>query len=192
MINTDPKIIDGPIAGENLTSDTRNYPWHRPPDVTDYNEVVEALITDAMQPKEMNRILALLSNEMTLASVVDYKVLSLLSKGKFSLDMGILAAGPYARFLEILAKDAGIAVEMGIAEEERVLTPDVVKGLTGGEDLGPYREPLRPTGEQEDLPTKSSSDLPAQTGFMTAPTGPATDEEQAAMLGDTPEDNLEV
>lgn len=192
MINTDPKIIDGPIAGENLTSDTRNYPWHRPPDVTDYNEVVEAMIQDALQPKEMNRILALLSNEMTLASVVDYKVLSLLSKGKFSLDMGILAAGPYARFLEILAKDAGITVEMGIAEEERVLTPDVVNGLTGGEDLGPYREPLRPTGEQEDLPTKSSPDLPAQTGFMTAPTGPATDEEQAAMLGDTPEDNLEV
>ena len=191
MINTDPKIIDGPIAGENLTSDTRNYPWHRPPDVTDYNEVVEAMIQDALQPKEMNRILALLSNEMTLASVVDYKVLSLLSKGKFSLDMGILAAGPYARFLEILAKDAGITVEMGIAEEERVLTPDVVKGLTGGEDLGPYREPLRPTGEQRTY-LQSSPDLPAQTGFMTAPTGPATDEEQAAMLGDTPEDNLEV
>jgi len=192
MINTDPKIIDGPIAGENLTSDTRNYPWHRPPDVTDYNEVVEAMIQDALQPKEMNRILALLSNEMTLASVVDYKVLSMLSKGKFSLDMGVLAAGPYARFIEILAKDAGIKVDMGIDGPEKVLTPDIVTALTGGEELGPYREPLRPTGDQEDLPTKSSPDKPEQSGFMTPPTGPASDEEQAEMLGADRNYNFEV
>lgn len=193
MINSDPKLISGPIAGENLTSDTRNYPWHRPPDVDDFNQVVEALITDAMQPKEMTRILSMLSNEMTLASVVDYKVLSLMSKGKFSLDMGILAAGPYARFLEILAKDAGVTIEMGIEEENRAMTPEVVRTLSGGEKLGPIKEPLRPTGDQEELDVTSSGagELPAQTGLMMAPTGPASDEEQAAMLGDVPEENLE-
>lgn len=194
MIKADPKIISGPIAGENLTSDTRNYPWHRPPDVDDFNQVVEALITDAMQPKEMTRILSMLSNEMTLASVVDYKVLSLMSKGKFSLDMGILAAGPYARFLDILAKDAGITVEMGIEEDNRAMTPDIVRTLSGGEKLGPMKEPLRPTGDQEELDVTSSSgagELPAQTGLMMAPTGPAPEEEQAAMLGDVPEENLE-
>jgi len=192
MIKSDPKIISGPIAGENLVSDTRNYPWHRPPDVDDFNQVVEALITDSMQPKEMNRILSMLSNEMTLASVVDYKVLSMMSKGKFSLDMGILAAGPYARFLDILAKDAGITVEMGIEDDAFAMTPDLVRTLSGGEKLGPMKEPLRPTGDQEEVDVnENSGGLPAQTGLMMAPTGPAPDEEQAAMLGDVPEENLE-
>jgi hypothetical protein len=192
MIKSDPKIISGPIAGENLVSDTRNYPWHRPPDVDDFNQVVEALITDAMQPKEMNRILSMLSNEMTLASVVDYKVLSMMSKGKFSLDMGILAAGPYARFLDILAKDAGITVEMGIEDDTFAMTPDLVRTLTGGEKLGPMKEPLRPTGDQEEVDVDANAGgIPAQTGLMMAPTGPAPDEEQAAMLGDVPEENLE-
>ena len=32
------KMFDAPIAGENFTSDTRNYPWHRPPEITDYDD----------------------------------------------------------------------------------------------------------------------------------------------------------
>ena len=33
-----------PIAGAHYTSDTRNYPWHRPPDITDYDGAVEYMI----------------------------------------------------------------------------------------------------------------------------------------------------
>jgi hypothetical protein len=195
MVNTEKKVISGPIAGENLTSDTRNYPWHRPPDVQDYDEVVEALIKDSMKPKEMSRILSMLSNEMTLSSIVDFKVLALMSQGKFSLDMGILAAGPYARFLDILAKDAGISVEMGLEDENFSMTPDIVRTLSGGDVLGPLKEPLRPTGEQDELAAQSvssDSELPAQTGFMMSPTGPASDQEQATMLGDASNENIEV
>ena len=32
------KKLDAPIAGANYAADTRNYPWHRPPDITEYDE----------------------------------------------------------------------------------------------------------------------------------------------------------
>ena len=33
-----------PIPGANYTSDTRNYPWHRPSDITTYDEAVSVLV----------------------------------------------------------------------------------------------------------------------------------------------------
>ena len=39
-MRTEPEF-DGPIPGENFTSETKNYPWHRPPEITDYDEALE-------------------------------------------------------------------------------------------------------------------------------------------------------
>ena len=33
--------FDGPIPGANYTSDTKNYPWHRPPEVSDLDDAIE-------------------------------------------------------------------------------------------------------------------------------------------------------
>ena len=38
------KMFDFPIAGANYAADTRNYPWHRPPDIVNYDEGVDYLI----------------------------------------------------------------------------------------------------------------------------------------------------
>ena len=35
------KKFDGPIPGENYTSDTKNYPWHRPPEYDDLDKAIE-------------------------------------------------------------------------------------------------------------------------------------------------------
>ena len=37
------KMFDAPIAGANYAADTRNYPWHRPPDLVNYDEGVDYL-----------------------------------------------------------------------------------------------------------------------------------------------------
>ena len=35
------KNFDAPIPGENYTAETKNYPWHRPPDIVDYDEAID-------------------------------------------------------------------------------------------------------------------------------------------------------
>ncbi len=33
--------FEGPIPGENYTSDTKNYPWHRPPEFDDLDKAID-------------------------------------------------------------------------------------------------------------------------------------------------------
>ena len=44
MSLTNPIQPNAPIPGANYTSDTRNYPWHRPPDITDVDEALEHIM----------------------------------------------------------------------------------------------------------------------------------------------------
>ena len=44
MSLTNPTQPNAPIPGANYTSDTRNYPWHRPPDITDLDEALEYIM----------------------------------------------------------------------------------------------------------------------------------------------------
>ena len=44
-----PHVFDGPIPGANFTSDERNWPWHRAPDITDTDEALETILLPSLQ-----------------------------------------------------------------------------------------------------------------------------------------------
>lgn len=171
------EMFDGPIAGENLTSDPKNYPWHRPPDLVDYDEVVEYMIGKVMQPEALNGIMSMVGAGVPISAVVNYAMLSNVGKGKFQIDMAVLAAGPVARLIQILADDAEIPNELGIDEDFERMSPTMLKIALEDEDIVPDSDPTEDAVE----PTEEAS-----TGLMGAdsiPTEVATEEEQAAMLG---------
>lgn len=181
------KLIDGPIPGANYTSDTRNYPWHRPPDLTGYDEIIDYLITKFSSTKSANSILALLEFEMDVASLVSTMLLSSVGKGKFSVDMALLVAGPFARYVEIMAKSNGIKkIEMGIEDNEPITTVEDLKMMAGVMDEEELAE-LDELGIEE--PTQEESrglmGMPIETGE------PANTEEQENMLGQNQEEPIE-
>ena len=51
------KMFDFPIAGANYAADTRNYPWHRPPDIVSYDEGVDYLIRKMNEPEELELVI---------------------------------------------------------------------------------------------------------------------------------------
>ena len=170
-------IFDGPIPGENLTSDPKNYPWHRPPDLVDYDDVVEYMIGKTMQPEVLNGLMSFLKVGVPISVLVSYGMLSNIGKGKFQIDMAILAAGPIARLMQILAEDAGIDYDLGIDEDFERMSSTMLKFAMGDSDELPDSNPLEEPVEQEE---------PTEGGLMGAdsiPTEVASDEEQAAMLG---------
>jgi hypothetical protein len=169
------QMFDAPIAGENLTSDPKNYPWHRPPDLVEYDDVVDYMIGKIMEPKTLNGLMTFVDSGFTITSLISYAMLSNIGRGKFQIDVAILAAGPLARLLQILAEDAGLDYVMGVEEDFKRMSPVMLKLAMEDDDIMPD-DPSEENSEEN--PTEES-------GLMdeSVPLAPASDDEQNAMLG---------
>ena len=167
-----PKF-DGPIPGENYTSDTKNYPWHRPPDLASPQEVIESAMDRMSDPERSSAILSGLKEGGTILDFVSYAMLSGISKGRTTVDTAILAAGPIARYIEAMANAEGIDAEKGWKTEPNITTTTDVEMALG-------RVPEDTPEEPEPQPEQSDE----SGGLMAMPEGEAAPKDaQMAMLG---------
>ena len=173
-------MFDAPIPGSNYASDTKNYPWHRPPDITEYDEAVDYMIRKLDDPDEHELVFSLLEIDTQLTTVVSTLLMQGISRGKFPIDLAILMAGPLARYISIVADSQGIKYEVGIEDTDRIsITPTALKMALGIIET-----------EDDDLPeepVEEAASGPDTGGFMGAvfagEIDPASEDEQAAMLG---------
>ncbi len=171
--------IDAPVPGANLLADTRNYPWHRPPDITDYDEAVSYMISRISQEEQAELVYSLLQIDTTVTTVVSGLLMQSIAKGKMPIDLAILISGPVARYIEVIAQTNGYKYDMGTDTSDRVkITPTLLKMAMG----------IVEDDEEEEMEATPEV-VPAmpEGGLMGAPTDAdkmtATDEEQASMLG---------
>jgi len=180
--------IDAPIPGANFTADTRNYPWHRPPAYTDYDEAVEYLIGKVDEPDQHDLVMSLIQLKMDVASAVTAMLLQAISKGKIGIDLAILVAGPVVRHIDIMAKEAGLKPKLLIESRKAKVTPTSLKlamGIVDDDEI-----PDRPSTPAPALPEGGLMGSPSEAAALSA-----TEEEQASMLGMTnteeePQDGL--
>ena len=171
--------IDAPVPGANLLADTRNYPWHRPPDITDYDEAVSYMISRISQEEQAELVYSLLQIDTTVTTIVSGLLMQSIAKGKIPIDLAILISGPVARYIEVIAQTNGYKYDMGTDTSDRVkITPTLLKMAMGIVD--------EDDEEMEDTPEEVVSAMP-EGGLMGAPLEQdkmtASDEEQASMLG---------
>ena len=171
--------IDAPVPGANLLADTRNYPWHRPPDITDYDEAVSYMISRISQEEQAELVYSLLQIDTTVTTVVSGLLMQSIAKGKIPIDLAILISGPVARYIEVIAQTNGYKYDMGTDTSDRVkITPTLLKMAMGIVD--------EDDEEMEDTPEEVVSAIP-EGGLMGAPMDQdkmtASEEEQASMLG---------
>ena len=95
--------LNAPIPGANYLADTRNYAWHRPPDIVDYDEAVGYLIDKIDEPGKKELVFAMLGIDAHITTIVTTILLQAVSKGKIGIDLAILCAGHLARYIEISA-----------------------------------------------------------------------------------------
>ena len=182
-INPSPKL-DGPINGESLTADTRNYPWHRPPEITGFNEGVTRLIKNMDEEREMQLIYSLLELDIPVAIITSNMLMRNIAKGIIPIDLAVLMAGPVARYIEILAKDNNVTADMDTSiPGQQPITPTMLKLQMGSvEDLQDVLEEegvdLGEAVAEEELPAGGLMGSAPDAGAETA-----TGAEQAAMLG---------
>jgi len=182
MALNNPQLPDAPIPGENFTADERNYPWHRPPDIVNTDEAIDYVATHLSESDEGLAYMNMLESGVTIAGVTDMIITLGISDGKWTPDFGILIAGPVARLLTIVAKGYSIDYEMGLETDQRFVTSEFVKELAAqsGAVTVAIDEEL-----QDVKDTAPQEEEPMEQGLMAM----APAEEQASMLGYSPEDD---
>lgn len=116
-MNKQSRLLDGPIPGENFTSDTKNYPWHRPPEITDFDKAIEAAMKQLSERTSAYNLLNTISIGIPLSTLATMFVTSGIGAGKWTPDFAILLAGPVCRIMELMAKDAKVDYTLGLDDE---------------------------------------------------------------------------
>lgn len=174
----------GPIPGENFVSDKRNYPWHRPPDIETVDGTVEYVMEKMQDEETAELVFSMMELERPLTNIVTGLLLQGVARGKFQIDMALLAAGPVYRYIKMIADKENIKYEDGLKRQTMPITPTTLKMAMGIID----------SDAEEEAVAESAPEAPQEplTGFMAAPTEEdktaAPDEVQAAMLGMTEEE----
>lgn len=121
--------FDGPIPGENFTSDTKNYPWHRPPEHTDLDEAIDAIAEKLLEEDSAHGVLTMLENGVTIVQVTDMFLTSGIGAGKWTPDYALLLAGPTSHIIFLMAKAYGIDADLGIEDKQAPLTKAFFDGF---------------------------------------------------------------
>lgn len=111
-------VIDGPIPGANFTADTKNFPWHRPPEHKNLDDAIEAVMARLFDDEHSMNFITMLEMGVTVTQLTDMIVTSGIGAGKWTPDFAVLMAGPVSHLIVILAKGRDIDYEMGYEKED--------------------------------------------------------------------------
>lgn len=119
---------DGPIPGENFTSDTKSYPWHQPPEFSDVSSALDKMAIKLTTPKVARGIMAFADAGFPLTRITQMIIMEGIAQGKWTVDMGLLLAGPFCKIIEIMCDSHDIDYKLGIEEEDSFNTGTFFKG----------------------------------------------------------------
>lgn len=188
------QVNNGPIPGENYTSDTKNYPWHRPPKYTDLDDAIEYAYKKLLKSPE--NLLTAMEIGLPIVVLTELFLMNEMGQGMWTPDYMILMAGPIAHIMYMMAKAYGIKPNMDIFQKKKYITgnflkklkkldEDRVKSLGDKIDLSVIQEAA--TNQEIDDDLIEDDDI--EEGFM-SDTDPmvASQSDQMSMLGqETPE-----
>ena len=115
MAELDPKALEehtpfqGPIPGQSLTnSEDEKQPWEQPPRTTSIKEARELMFLEILKEENLNAIVNLLDEGMTIAKLTEMLLFIGFTKGQFNPDMMLLLLEPTMYMLLAVAEGVGI------------------------------------------------------------------------------------
>lgn len=115
--------FDGPIPGENFTSDTKNYPWHRPAKFKELDDAIEHSVQHLTKKNNVLTLLTMIKSGIPLNVLARTYVISGVGSGKWTVDFAILMAGPVLKIMSMMADGAKIKYDLGLEEGQAPTLP---------------------------------------------------------------------
>jgi hypothetical protein len=115
------KFFRAAIPGENLTANSKNYPWHRPPQITEFDDAFEYFVDNTlMDDKKFAAGVSLVTNGVSAVAAVQGLLLNMVARGVVSPDMTLLMAGPVYKTFTKMLDVAGVTYLSGFDTPEEV------------------------------------------------------------------------
>lgn len=110
-------VMSGPIPGANFTSDTKNYPWHQPPEFTNINKALDMLADKITEFKVANALLTFVEMGAPLYKVSSMLLVQGVAEGKWTPDFALMLAGPLTRMIEMICIGFEVEYDVGIDDD---------------------------------------------------------------------------
>ena len=164
------RFLKTPIPGENLTANTRGYAWHRPPQITDYDDAFEHVVDNVfMNDTKLAAGMTAVSNGISAVAAVQGLLVSMVSKGVITPDMTLMLAGPvYKTFTRILdAADVPYLTGFDTREEMQAFAKKM-KTQPAPEQASAPKLTKEQRKEMEAITEEAKAEIP-KGGLMGAP-----------------------
>ena len=100
--------FNAPIPGQSLTKTPKNYPWERPPQITNVDEAVVRHVENISNPEAIDNILYVLEAGLPVNILTETLLTIAVSKGIHSIDISLLVGPVLFKEIKSLAEEAGI------------------------------------------------------------------------------------
>ena len=111
-------MFEAPIPGESLTKPPKNYPWERPPEMVDPEEILMFYLDRIMKPDTMEPMMDALEIGMTVRDLTSGLLRVGVSEGIHTVDASLLVAPAIHHAIKSTADRLGIDYEEGLEDKE--------------------------------------------------------------------------
>jgi hypothetical protein len=141
--------FERPIPGQSLTTEPKNAPYERPPEIVDPIEALDVHIENLLKPGAMEDALYFLEYGVDLVTLVQGILRGAVMEGIHSIDVSLIIAPVIHEYIKGFADAADLDYKEGWETEEEE------KALSYRRDVERARELMKKLGEQEDeaIPT---------------------------------------
>lgn len=112
------EMFDAPIPGQSLTTEPKNYPWERPPEMSDVDEVISFYMKSMSSPKVIDNLLDMLELDTPVDAIVEAFTTSNVMKGMHNMDIKLLVSPVLHEYIATIGKAAGIDVKSNFDEKD--------------------------------------------------------------------------
>ena len=112
------KPFQAPIPGQSLTGAPGNYPWERPPEITDPEEVVQMYLTKLSDKEKTEAILDLVEMDTDIRTITEGILRAGVAGGVHSIDASLIVAPVIHEFIKQTADVAGVEYDEGLEDKE--------------------------------------------------------------------------
>lgn len=113
-------MFNAPIPGQSLTTPPKQYPWERPPEMVDPEDVIQYYIQKLNKPEAMEGVMDALELDITVKDLTEGMLRMGVANGLHSIDVSLIVAPVIHDFIVGFANDLGIEYDEGWEDKKAV------------------------------------------------------------------------
>ena len=167
-------MFSAPIPGQSLTGSPQQYPWERPPEMVDPEEVIQFYLSKLLKKEVTEGLMDSLELGIDIKTMTEGILRNGVAKGYHSIDNSLIVAPVIHEYIKTTADKLGVPYDEGFVdeaqkrEEERSIRLAKVEHRLAKEKSTPQKAPRTEVNVPQD------TQEPPRRGFVQRPVGATT------------------